>query len=140
MKSACRLADWIKYVNPVTDMSEKCSRDSEDILSRFVCTGCGECCRWPGHVMLREEDIAALAAFLGLDVGVFVDRYTRLASNRAQLSLRDQADGSCVFLRGDACSVYEARPQQCRTFPAAWQVGRGCPELDRLYDEKKRVD
>mgnify|MGYP002214429469 CR=1 FL=1 len=90
--------------------------------------------------MLREEDIAALAAFLGLDVGVFVDRYTRLASNRAQLSLRDQADGSCIFLDGDACGVYEARPLQCRSFPAAWQVRQGCLELDRLHDEQKRIE
>jgi Fe-S-cluster containining protein len=121
-------------------MSNKCSTVSEDILSRFVCTGCGECCRWPGHVLLRDQDIEELAAYLGLTVRVFVEQYTRLASNRAQLSLRDQEDGSCIFLVDDACSVYGVRPKQCRTFPAAWQVGRGCPELDRLYDEQKRVD
>ena len=113
---------------------------NEDILARFVCTGCGVCCRWPGHVLLTASDIQDLARYLRMDEERFIDSYTRLASNRSQLSLKDQADGSCVFLDGDACGVYEARPLQCRSFPAAWRVRQGCPELDRLHDEQKRVE
>ena len=121
-------------------MSKKRSSVDEDILARFVCTGCGVCCRWPGHVLLTDADISELAAHLAMDEVDFIAQYTRLASNRAQLSLKDQADGSCIFLDGDMCEVYEARPLQCRSFPAAWQVRQGCPELDRLHDEQKRVE
>ena len=121
-------------------MSKKRSTVDEDILSRFVCTGCGVCCRWPGHVLLMDADISELARHLKLDERDFILQYTRLASNRAQLSIKDKADGSCVFLDGDLCGVYEARPIQCRSFPAAWQVRAGCPELDRLHDEQKRVE
>jgi hypothetical protein len=94
----------------------------------FSCTGCGDCCRWPGHVLLTQADIARLAAALGLDERTFIDRHTRLASNRSHLSLCEKPDGSCEFLEGDRCVVHNARPQQCRDFPSGWRV-EGCPAL-----------
>lgn len=92
----------------------------------FSCARCAQCCRWPGHVLLTGADTAALAAFLGLGEEEFIRRHARLASNRAQLSLAERADGSCVFLDGRDCRVYPARPEQCRLFPAAWTVPGGC--------------
>lgn len=92
----------------------------------FSCRRCGECCRWPGHVLLTEADIRLLARRLDIDESVFIDRYARLASNRAQLSLSETPDGACVFLDGSNCRVYDARPEQCRGFPATWTVA-GCP-------------
>ena len=77
-------------------MSKKRSSVDEDILARFACTGCGVCCRWPGHVLLTDTDIRELAYHLPLGEADFIEQYTRLASNRAQLSLKDQADGSCI--------------------------------------------
>lgn len=96
-----------------------------DAPAAFACTGCGDCCRWPGHVLLTDADIVRLAAALHLDERTFVERHTRLASNRAQLSLRETPDGACEFLSGNRCEVYAARPTQCRDFPRAWRVD-GC--------------
>lgn len=106
-----------------------------EILKEFRCSGCGECCRWGGAVLLTDEDIRNMAAFLGLNEEEFIERHTRLASNRKQLALLDQADGSCAWLKGDDCSVYEARPEQCKSFPYAWHVSQGCPELDKLLEK-----
>lgn len=106
-----------------------------DILKRFKCSGCGECCRWGGSVLLTDEDICIMADFLGLEESEFIAQHTRLAPNRQQLALLDQADGSCAWLKGDHCAVYEARPEQCRSFPYAWSVPEGCPELDKLLAE-----
>lgn len=93
----------------------------------FACQRCGRCCRWPGHVLLEEADIRQLAARLGLAEPLFIEQYTHLASNRRQLSLVEDARGACVFLQPDqSCVVYEARPRQCRDFPAQWSV-LGCP-------------
>ena len=106
------------------------------ILERFKCTGCGECCRWSGSVLLTDGDIAGLAHHFGVSEQEFIDRHTRLAPNRIQLALLDQTDGSCAFLEGSRCSIYAARPEQCRSFPFAWSVPEGCPALDQLNSEK----
>lgn len=110
------------------------------VLKQFSCSGCGECCRWTGAVLLEGFDLPRLAACLGMSEQAFIDRHTRLAPNRRQLALLDQSDGSCAFLEGDRCSVYQARPKQCRTFPYAWSVTQGCPELDKLFARQKNID
>ena len=108
-----------------------------DILKEFRCSGCGECCRWGGSVLLTDEDIRKMADFMGISESEFISVHTRLAPSRKQLALLDQADGSCAFLDGDRCSVYEARPVQCKSFPYAWRVPEGCPELDKLLKPEK---
>jgi Fe-S-cluster containining protein len=87
-------------------------------------------------VLLTEVDIARLAAALGLDERTFIDRHTRLASNRSHLSLCEKSDGSCEFLEGDRCVVHGARPQQCRDFPSGWRV-EGCPALGTSNTEHR---
>jgi Fe-S-cluster containining protein len=96
---------------------------------QFSCTHCGKCCRWPGNVLLTEPDIERLSAALKLDSRAFIERFTRLAENRAQLSLRDGEDGACIFLKQDRCSVYAARPAQCRIFPFPNTTPEECPGL-----------
>lgn len=92
----------------------------------FQCRGCGQCCRWEGHVLLTDEDIQRLALHLDLTETEFIEQYTEVARNRAGLTIKDAKDGSCIFLEGQSCSVYIARPQQCRDFPHRWTVA-GCP-------------
>ena len=33
---------------------------------RYLCQRCGNCCRWPGFVRVDEDEINAMAQFLGL--------------------------------------------------------------------------
>ncbi len=83
---------------------------------RFACTRCGRCCTVPGWVWVGEEEIARLAEHLGLGVEEFGRRYLRRVGRR--LSLVEKANGECVFWEsGRGCTVYPARPTQCRTFP-----------------------
>ena len=98
----------------------------------FICQRCGSCCRWSGHVLLSDEDIGRLAAAAGLSEETFIARYTVLAANRCQLSLADAPDGSCVLLKDGRCTLYDARPAQCRDFPRGWRVAEGCPALEAL--------
>lgn len=102
----------------------------ESAKRSFKCQQCGACCRWNGHVLLTNEDLTCLAAAAGLSEEMFIDRYTVLAANRRQLSLADAPDGSCILLKNGLCSLYEARPAQCREFPHGWRVAEGCPALD----------
>jgi len=102
------------------------------VKSEFRCRQCGACCRWPGNVLLTDEDIAELANFLKLSEVEFIRRYTRLATNRKGLSLREGAGDDCVFLEAMRCRVYAARPQQCRNFPWHWRTESGCSGLEAL--------
>ena len=84
---------------------------------RFKCTGCGGCCTGaPGFVWLTQDDITQLAKALNLSEEAFVRRYTRQVGPRLSL-LEDETSFDCVFLKGKRCTVYEARPEQCRKFP-----------------------
>jgi len=85
---------------------------------RFECTQCGDCCTGaPGYVWVNKEEIAKLAAQVGLGVPDFEARYVRSVGVRK--SLMEYENGDCVFFDNQArkCTVYEARPRQCRTWP-----------------------
>jgi Fe-S-cluster containining protein len=82
---------------------------------RFECTRCGDCCRGePGFVWVDREEARRLAALLGLPVKQFRERFCRRVSDRT--SLKERPNWDCIFWDG-GCTVYEARPRQCRTFP-----------------------
>jgi Fe-S-cluster containining protein len=85
---------------------------------RFQCTQCGDCCTGaPGFVWVNKEEIAALAQQVGMPVAEFEAKYVRTVGIRK--SLVEYENGDCVFFDGVArkCTVYEARPRQCRTWP-----------------------
>jgi hypothetical protein len=84
---------------------------------RFECTQCGDCCTGaPGFVWVNDAELAAIAALRGEPVEEVRGLHTRLANGRR--TLREKANGDCVFFeRGVGCTVYSARPRQCRTWP-----------------------
>ena len=84
---------------------------------RFKCTGCGKCCTGsPGYVYLSPTDIETLSTHLKISQKEFLRRYTRFVNGQSALLDAPRSD-QCIFLKDKACSVYEARPVQCRTFP-----------------------
>jgi Fe-S-cluster containining protein len=84
------------------------------------CQRCTACCRWPGQVRLTDDEIARMAAHLGLSEHDFIQRHTRLRADRQGLALQDKPNGECIFLEGEACAVQPVKPQQCRDFPNLW--------------------
>ena len=105
---------------------------------QFRCTGCGKCCTGgPGAVWISEDEIQQMANHLELTTGEFRLMYTRLIGTR--LSLREYANGDCVFFDGKTrgCTIYSVRPTQCQTWPfwssnlsseQMWEhVKRDCP-------------
>jgi hypothetical protein len=102
---------------------------------RFTCLpDCGKCCTRHGEydfVYLDPDDVVRLAAHLDLDGESFLEKHA--AEDDGYVILR--MDGpSCPFLRGTACSVYEARPTQCRTFPFWRENVRSRTAWERLRD------
>jgi Fe-S-cluster containining protein len=68
-------------------------------------------------VWVNKEEIAALAAKLGVTIANFERKYVRQIGVRK--SLIEFSNGDCVFFDGQSrkCKVYDARPRQCRTWP-----------------------
>jgi Fe-S-cluster containining protein len=109
---------------------------------RFESTRCGNCCTGePGTVLVSADEIEGLAAATDLGTPEFREVYTRMLRGGA-VSLREKGSGSCVFFdpaRG--CSVYAARPRQCRSWPfwagvlasaESWQSeAESCPGMGR---------
>ena len=86
----------------------------------YVCRRCTACCRWPGDVRLAEGETARIAAFLGLGEDEFIDRFTRLRSDRKGLSLIEKENHECIMLESGACRVHPVKPAQCAGFPNQW--------------------
>jgi len=60
----------------------------------------------------------------------------RVFLTEARMILK-RAEGGCVFLQGNLCSVYEARPQNCANFP---HVVRGTGSIaSRMWQFLDRV-
>lgn len=86
----------------------------------YECQRCTACCRWPGNVRVSDEEVAALANFKGLSEFEFIQKYTRLHTDRRGLSLIEKPNHECVFLEGKDCTVQPVKPQQCKDFPNKW--------------------
>lgn len=87
---------------------------------RHICQRCTACCRWPGDVRLENDEIARIAAYLGLTEAEFIARHTRLRANRQGLSLLEREDHTCGMLDGDSCRIHPVKPAQCAGFPDTW--------------------
>ncbi|MEM1294288.1 MAG: YkgJ family cysteine cluster protein, partial [Verrucomicrobiota bacterium] len=105
------------------------------------CQRCGNCCRWPGEVVLTEEDLQSLARFKEQSLYDFVAEYTALRENRTGLTLVEKENGECIFLEGIECTVNAAKPSQCRGFPNEWNFPGwqdSCEAVPVPFDSFKR--
>lgn len=87
-----------------------------------ACEHCeGRCCTGEsGNIFVSQNEIAAIMSLLGTDIVTFVNTY--LVKKGYKFSLKETRYGDsydCIFYSREAgeCSIYDARPQQCRTFP-----------------------
>jgi hypothetical protein len=90
-------------------------RIAEGIQDQIDCTQCAECCR-VATVTLAERDVERLARYLRMGRAQFLAGYTAQSEDEGLILKRTDESG-CVFLDGNACSVYEARPETCQRFP-----------------------
>ncbi len=126
---------------------------------RFECSECGDCCTGaPGFVWVSPEEIAELAQELDMDSASFQAQFVRDVG--ARKSLTERANGDCVFFDATArnCTVYDARPIQCKTWPfwnsnlespKAWAATcKVCPGsgqgklhiLESIESQRKQID
>lgn len=128
---------------------------------RFECTRCSRCCRFdPGFVFLSYHDLDRLQKKTGMERAAFLEKYCRAVyvNGVYRLSLKEKDNYDCIFWRDGGCTVYDARPLQCSTYPfwednlrdaESWnRLEESCPginkgqlhpreEIDRLLRMRK---
>ena len=84
---------------------------------RFQCQRSGKCCRSRGsysYIYFSLKDRQRLAKHLNLPTRSITRRFMKKTDGLFHLK---QPDKRCPFLTASGCSIYEARPTQCRTWP-----------------------
>ena len=125
---------------------------AEEVNRHIDCTQCANCCRHSVVTVTRRE-IEAIASYLGLPAEDVTRQFTVPEADAPALrELASTRDG-CVFLEGNLCGIYPARPKACHDFP---HVGEGdhslgarleslcrwaslCPIVYNALEEYKRV-
>lgn len=94
---------------------KKFRRIAEEFEAAIDCQTCANCCR-RSTVRLSERDIARLAKELRIKPARVIADYASPSGEETLILKRDDERG-CVFLDGNLCSVYDARPDICRDYP-----------------------
>ena len=92
-------------------------------FDELKCKECeGNCCIGEsGYIWITNYEITFLADHLGISQKETIDKY--LFKARYKYSIKEKQlpenNYACVFFDLDKkqCSIYDARPKQCRTFP-----------------------
>jgi len=90
-------------------------RIAEEIEEQIDCTACANCCR-VATTTIVERDVERLARYLRIKPSQFLKEYTMESEDEGMILKRTDESG-CVFLDGNLCSVYEARPETCQRYP-----------------------
>jgi Fe-S-cluster containining protein len=106
-----RFRAWLKRHSFVEKRLKRIAEDVEEVTD---CTACANCCR-VATTQISERDSARLAKYLGLSLHQFLCDFTQKTEEEGRILKRNQH--GCVFLEGNLCSVYEARPNTCELFP-----------------------
>ncbi|MDB2562679.1 YkgJ family cysteine cluster protein [Sulfurimonas sp.] len=104
-------------------MSTLMKRDGFDYaFDPSACQECaGRCCTGEsGYIYVSKTEVEAIAKLLKLEVKDFVKEY--LFKKMYKFSIKERKNGNsyeCIFYDTptNACTIYDARPTQCKTFP-----------------------
>src|SRR5260370_25477617 len=90
-------------------------RIGERIEEQIDCLQCANCCR-VATAKVTERDVDRLAKYLHVKPARVMADYVVKSEEEGLILQRDKKTG-CVFLNGNECTVYDARPEGCQKFP-----------------------
>ena len=87
----------------------------------FECNRCNNCCRDMDSVAFTLDDLKVISRKFGMNGPQFIRKYQLRRANykgeRPQFLLSWKEGGSCPFHDGHGCTIYDVRPEVCRTYP-----------------------
>ena len=99
------------------------------VRNNYSCKKCPAFCCTYGEIEVTPRDIERLARHFDVTYAVAEERYTKQDGKTGKRMLRHRKDKifdtACTMLDQDKrrCTVYEARPAVCRSFPASSRCG-----------------
>lgn len=90
-------------------------RIAEEVEEQIDCTQCANCCR-VATAKVTKRDVERLARYLRVTPARVIADYTVPSEEEGRVLQRSEVTG-CVFLDGNTCTVYDARPESCQKFP-----------------------
>jgi uncharacterized protein len=90
-------------------------RVAEQIEDSIDCLACANCCR-VATAKVTERDVERLAKYLHVKPARVMAEYVVKSEEEGLILQRDPKTG-CIFLSGNECTVYDARPESCQKFP-----------------------
>src|SRR5947207_14886857 len=107
---------------------------AEEIEDQIDCLACANCCR-VATTRITDRDVDKLVRFMGMSRAQFLSDYTVVSEDEGRILKRTES--GCVFLSGNECTVYEARPNTCEDLHHL--VGGGGSCLSRAWDVPGRA-
>ena len=91
---------------------------SEEDRFSFVCDQCGRCCSKP-TIPLSPYDILKISDYYGITPREFLEDFTvwAPAAESGIPVVLLKTEPRCPFSRDRLCTVYDARPFLCRSYP-----------------------
>ncbi|NLK66490.1 MAG: YkgJ family cysteine cluster protein [Campylobacteraceae bacterium] len=95
----------------------------------------GKCCTGEsGYIWINYEEMTNLSKHLNISIDELKERYLDKFGARYSIKEAVYKDGfRCIFFDEEKlnCSIYECRPNQCRTFPFWDYFKKNYDELER---------
>jgi hypothetical protein len=96
---------WLKQYAP-NDIDGLVRTLSQKYFALIDWTQCANCCR-SLHIEFKKSELHAIAKTLGQSIEAF----------QKQSMSEGKVNPPCPMLNGKLCSIYENRPDVCRSFP-----------------------
>jgi len=116
-----------------------------EVSKQIDCLECGNCCRKQSPV-LSEKEIVRLAEYLKKTKEDFTAEYLKYDESERGYTFSNKP---CLFLKGNACTLYDIRPDDCRSYPHLHKANftsrlmnvvfnyEYCPIVFNVYEELK---
>jgi uncharacterized protein len=96
---------WLKQYAP-DNIDGLVKTLSQKYFALIDCTQCANCCR-SLHVEFKKSELHVIAKTLGQSIEAFQERFMS----------EGEVNPPCPMLNGKLCSIYENRPDVCRSYP-----------------------
>ena len=96
---------WLKQYTP-DNIDGLVRTVSQKYFALIDCMQCANCCR-SLHVEFKKSELHVIAKTLGQSIEAFQKRFMS----------DGEVNPPCPMLNGKLCSIYENRPDVCRSFP-----------------------